>query len=88
MDFDKTDNKVINTFRKLDKNGFDQIPTGSNWSTPENFGHLVNWCLREISGTGLKGFLQTPWYPTLEPFRDKHMQAVELVAEAIKECKS
>ena len=84
MDFEKADNKVINTFRELEKKGYDQVPTGSNWSSPDNFGQLVKWCLKEIQGARLKGFLQTPWYPTLEPFREKHMQAVEVVARAIQ----
>ncbi len=85
MEFDKPDNKVIGTFRKLEKKGYDQIPTGSNWSSPENFGNLVKWCKKEIQETHLKGFLQTPWFPTLEPFRERHLQAVELVAKAIKD---
>lgn len=83
-DFSKKDDKVLRTFRELHKHGFDQVPTGSNWDSPANFGNLVRWCLDEIPGPHLKGFLQTPWFPTLEPFRDRHLQAVENVAEAIR----
>ena len=83
LEFNKTDNKRLNTFRELEKNGYDQVPTGSNWNTPESFGQLVKWCLKEIPGSRLKGFLQTPWFPTLETFRDRHFQAVDNVAEAI-----
>ena len=28
--------------------------------------------------------LQTPWMPTVEKFRDHHMQAIDQVAKAIK----
>lgn len=83
LDFDKADAPVIKTFRELEKHGCDQIPTGSNWSTPENFGKLVEWCRKEIPAPRLKGFLQTPWKPTLEVFRDHHLQAVDNVAGAI-----
>jgi len=87
LDFDKADDIYIKTFRELEKYGYDQIPTGSNWSSPENFGKLTEWCRKEIPGPRLKGFLQTPWYPTLETFRDKHIQAIENVAEAIRKYK-
>jgi hypothetical protein len=45
---------------------------------------LVDWCRKDIPGQRLKGFLQTPWKPTLEVFRDHHIQAVDNVAEAIR----
>jgi hypothetical protein len=82
-DFTKKDEKVLRTFRELEKHGFDQVPTGSNWDSPENFGNLVRWCMNEIPGTRIKGFLQTPWFPTLEPFREKHLEAVDQVGEVI-----
>ncbi len=83
LDFDKTEGKYIKTFHELEQHGFDQIPTGSNWDSPLNFGELVDWCRKETPGPRLTGFLQTPWYPTLEPFRDKHLQTIENVAGAI-----
>jgi hypothetical protein len=75
---------AVRTFLELEKHSYDQIPTGSNWSSPENFGKLAEWCRNVIPAPRLKGFLQTPWYPTLEAFRDQHLQAVENVAEVIK----
>jgi hypothetical protein len=87
LEFNKPESKRLNTFRELEKNGYDQIPTGSNWNSPESFGKLAAWCLKEIPGLRLKGFLQTPWFPTLEPFREWHIQAVENVAAAIKASK-
>jgi hypothetical protein len=88
LDFDKKDDIYIKTFRELEKYGYDQIPTGSNWSSAENFGRLAEWCRKEIPGPRLKGFLQTPWYPTVETFRDKHMQAIDNVADAIRKFKT
>lgn len=81
--FDKVEDPMIKTFRDLDQHGFDQVPTGSNWTSPENFGKLVNWCRQEISPARLKGFLQTPWKPTLEEFRRDHLAAIDQVAEMV-----
>ena len=36
-----------------------------------------------IHPTRLKGFMQTPWVPTVERFREKHMDAVARVAKVI-----
>lgn len=86
-DFNRTEDRALRTFHELESHGYDQVPAGSNWDSPDNFGNLVKWCLKEIPRTRLKGFLQTPWFPTLEPFRDRHLQAVEIVGEAIRLCK-
>lgn len=48
-------------FEELDKHGFDQIPTGSNWSKPENMKALTQYCTEHISDEHLLGFMQTPW---------------------------
>jgi len=66
----------------LDDGGFDQIPTGSNWSSPENFGATVDYCLQHVGSEGLLGFLQTPWHPTLPECREHHLAAIEQVGRA------
>lgn len=66
----------------LDDNGFEQIPTGSNWTSPDNFAATVAYCLENIRRERLLGFLQTPWKPTLAECRDHHLAAVEQVARA------
>jgi hypothetical protein len=81
---DLTDkNPIAQWFVKLDRNGFDQIPTGSNWISPKNFGMLVEYCRKKIDPSRLKGFLQTPWVPTLPAFRQRHIEAIDQVAAAI-----
>jgi hypothetical protein len=37
----------------------------------------------EIAPSRLKGFLQTPWHPTLEKFRQQHHEAIDQVAAAM-----
>ena len=64
-DFKDTEGHV-RWFGELDQHGYDQVPTGSNWGSPRNFGLLVEYCRKKIAPSRLKGFLQTPWLPTLE----------------------
>ena len=37
----KPDKMAVRTFLELEKHSYDQIPTGSNWDSPENFGNDV-----------------------------------------------
>lgn len=81
--FDLVKDPKIKTFLDLEEHGFDQIPTGSNWSTPKNFPALVEFCKAHIPEPRLKGFLQTPWKPTVERWRAHHMEAIEMAAQAM-----
>jgi hypothetical protein len=65
----------------LEAHHYDQVPTGSNWTTPENFGRTVRFCRQHLAPERLLGFLQTVWKPTLEECRERHMQAIELVGQ-------
>jgi len=75
--------RYVKAYLDLEEFGYDQIPTGSNWAVPENFLKTVIYCGRNIAPERLLGFLQTSWKPTLEVFRQKHMQAIEIVGKAI-----
>lgn len=72
------------TYLDLDDHGYDQIPTGSNWTVPENFGRTVDFCTERLDPSRLLGFLQTPWHPTLPEFRDHQLEAIDVAAKAIK----
>ena len=79
-----TSNVAVQAYIDLDKAGFDQTPTGSNWSSPDNFRNTVEFCRKKISPEHLKGFLQTVWKPMLPQCRDRQLQAVDQVAGMIK----
>lgn len=66
----------------LEAHQYDQAPTGSNWTTPENFGRTVSYCREHVAPARLLGFLQTVWKPTLEECRERHMQAIALAGQA------
>jgi len=74
----------VKAYHDLNAQGFDQVPTGSNWSTPVNFERTVEYCSKIIAPDKLKGFLQTPWRGTLMEYRDLHLAAIEQVERARK----
>lgn len=82
-DVEPGDVPAVRAYRILDEHGYDQVPTASNVGTDKNFSMTVEYCRRTIAPKRLLGFLQTPWYPTLEEFRARHLQAIEQVAEAV-----
>ena len=84
LSFEPAKEKMVKAYLDLDQHGYDQVPTASNWSTPDSFKATVEFCRPRIDAARLKGFLQTPWKPTLEKCRAHHLQAIEVVAEAIK----
>lgn len=77
--------ECVKTYVDLDKAGYDQMPTVSNWETPANITGTMKFCAEHVSKEKLKGFLLTPWRPTLEETREKHMDAIEHFALGMKE---
>ena len=57
---------MLECFDVLEENGYDQVPTGSTWSDVRNMELLTKYCAPRISPDRLLGFMQTPWYLTLD----------------------
>jgi len=72
----------VKAYLDLEAGGYDQVPTGSNWTEPGNFPGTVGFCSQRIAPDRLKGFLQTSWRPTIGAHRELHMQAIDAVARA------
>jgi hypothetical protein len=81
------DVECVRTYVDVDKAGYDQIPTVSNWETPANISGTMKFCWEHCSHDRLKGFLLTPWRPTLEETRERHMDAIEHFAMSMDEMK-
>ena len=75
---------AVQAYLELEKRGYDQIPTGSNWVYVENFPRTVAFCRRHVSPRRLLGFLQTPWKPTLNACRRRHLEAVDAVSAGMR----
>ena len=73
----------LEAFEELDRQGFDQVPTGSNWSHPANMQALTEYCTNHISDEHLMGFMQTPWCLFTEDKKDHLDQSVEKLGESI-----
>ncbi len=75
---------AVRSYLDLEQHGYDQIPTGSNWTCQENFENTVKYLRRRIDRKRLMGFFMTVWRPSLEVCRERHMNALDLVAETRK----
>lgn len=81
-DADEKQQNRLKAFELLDKHGFDQVPTGSNWSYPENMEMLTKYCIDNISSEHLLGFMQTPWLPFMKHCRNVLFEAADKLADA------
>jgi len=71
-----------NAYDLLEAHGYDQVPTGSNWVSPDNMGMTVDYASGVIAKSRLYGFMQTPWKPTLEEVRQRHEDAIAQLGAA------
>ena len=71
-----------NAYIELEKAGFDQVPTPSNWSVDDSVSSTVAFARQHISPTRLKGILAAPWVKTLPQFEKLHEEQVDQMASA------
>lgn len=74
--------RIMKTFKTLDRYGYDQVPAGSNWATPENYGLLTEFCQKNISPEHFAGMMMTVWRPTTEAERATWDAALDQTAAA------
>ena len=72
-----------NAYLVLEKAGFDQIPTPSNWSVDDSVACTVEFARRHISPQRLKGFLAAPWVKTLPQFEKLHEEQIDQMHAAM-----
>ena len=53
--------KWIDAYELLDKHGFDQIPTCSNWCYNNNIRQTIAHCKHKLNSDNLKGIMVAPW---------------------------
>ena len=76
--------KYVAAYEWLDKAGFDQVPTGSNFSSDVNFAGTVKFCDAHCRPELLKGYMMAPWTRTFAIHEEKSMQAIAQMAAVIK----
>lgn len=72
----------VHAYHVMEAAGYDQIPTCSNHNVLENTARTLQYCPKWLSREHLKGFMQTDWRPMIAQFRDCHLQAIDLLAQA------
>lgn len=81
----------VKAYIDLEKEGYDQIPTGCFCARPDNnfiaadernIGNTVDFCSKHISDAHLLGFMQAFWMPTIERFRSPIIKAIDLIGDA------
>ena len=73
----------IKCYLDLDKAGFDQVPTGSNYVTDGNMAGTVAFAKAKLSAEHLKGFLTTSWQRCLPEHRAANLAAIDQLADAM-----
>jgi hypothetical protein len=79
--------EMVQSFNKLEKGGYEQIPTASNWIYNNNLKDMVAYCQNNLSPSRLKGFMMTTWLPTVNEFRDNHLKAIQITENVISSVK-
>ncbi len=79
--------EYVKLYNDLEAYGYDQVPTGSNHSVPENFERTVDYCRKVIDPYRLAGFMTAPWRPTLPQCLDRHKEAISQAASGMKRFK-
>jgi hypothetical protein len=74
----------VKAYLDLDKHGYEQVPTASNHSNTTNFGETAKFAKQHLDTERLLGFLQTPWRPTINKYKQHHLEAIQQVGDAIK----
>ena len=76
----------VNFFRAyetLEKAGFDQVPTSSNFCHDENILETVRFCAAKLDNPRLKGIMVAPWFMTTRKNREKNIFAIEETGRSI-----
>ena len=76
--------KYVEAYEWLDKAGFEQVPTGSNFSCDTNFAGTVKFCDEKCHKELLKGYMMAPWTRTFAIHEAKSQEAIAQMAEVIK----
>ena len=74
----------VQTYIDLAKAGFDQVPTGANWSNDTNFGDTVKFCRANCPAEHLKGFMMASWQRTIPEEMEKGLRGIDQLAAEVK----
>ena len=71
-------------YENLEKAGYDQLPTGSNWCGPRNMAMTVRHCLKTIAPERLTGFMSASWMKTVPEDKAKLLSSIGELSAALE----
>ena len=74
----------VAAYKKLEDAGYEHVAAGSNYYNDTNMQMTVEYCAKNLNQGLLKGFMQTPWRPTLPEVKDKLISAADQLGAAKK----
>ena len=74
----------VTAYEWLDKAGFEQVPTGSNFSCDVNFAGTVKFCDANCDKSRIKGYMMAPWTRTFAIHEQKSMEAIAQMESVIR----
>ena len=83
-DGDGKERAHVAAYEWLDKAGFDQVPTGSNFSCDVNFSGTVGFCDARCDKSRIKGYMMAPWTRTFAIHEQKSAEAIDQMAAVIR----
>ena len=83
-DKDGKERTYVAAYEWLDKAGFDQVPTGSNFSCDTNFADTVKFCDAHCDASRIKGYMMAPWTRTFKIHHNKSFAAIDQLESARK----
>ncbi|MCR5262506.1 MAG: hypothetical protein K6D94_01425 [Clostridiales bacterium] len=80
-DFVENEKHYYGFYDDLASRGYDQIPTGSNWSFYENMPKTAQY-VKSLPQDHMLGIMQSVWHPTIRKYDERHTGAIKALAEA------
>jgi hypothetical protein len=74
----------ITTYEWLDKEGFEQVPTGSNLRHATNFPDTVRFCDSHCNAGRIRGYMMATWARTFASHESKALDAARILGEVRK----
>ena len=73
----------VRLFDKLDRAGFDQVPSGSNVLGTRNLPNMIDYCRRRCMPSRIKGYMMASWAVTIPRNEKWALESADILSECI-----
>ena len=71
-------------YENIEKAGYDQLPTGSNWCGPRNVAMTIRHCTKTIAPERLKGFMVASWMKCVPESKARLLGSIYQMSSALE----